>query len=240
MLLTNSSPNDLRVFSKFLIFCSIWLMSLRSNYFWICCSFLSFPWRFSPRCSAYLIRDRLKDANISFEISVVLGVRLLAIIWSLNRRWAIIDSWVMLRSTRSLLTGDIISLLIMWFNNFSSFFLFDSTVLVAMRERMNKRQDLTITDLYGHFSNVLFNIEVTNNLHPFLKTLTECRVISSHFQRPCTSLNAKNPIWASEIFNRLFEFERSICIKSYEVLTSDVKLGFTINSRSLWQIEIKS
>ena len=51
---------------------------------------------------------------------------------------------------------------------------------------MNKRQDLTITDLYGHFSNVLFNIEVTNNLHPFFKTLTESRVISSHFQRPCT------------------------------------------------------
>ena len=98
---------------------------------------------------------------------------------------------------------------------------------------MNKRQDLTITDLYGHFSNVLFNIEVTNNLHPFFKTLTESRVISSHFQRPCTSLNAKNPIWASEISNRLFESERSICIKSYEVLTSDVKLGFTINSRSL-------
>ena len=124
--------------------------------------------------------------------------------------------------------------------NFDSFFLFDSTVLVAIREGMNKRQDLTITDPNGHFSNILFNIELTNNLHSFWKTLTESRVISSHFLRHCTSLDAKNPIWTSEIFNKLFESERSICNKSYEVLAPDINLGFTINSRGLRQIEVKS
>ena len=214
-------------------------MPLWSNSFWICCSFVSFSWRFPCKCYAYLIRDRLTDANISFEISVVLGVRLLAIICSLTRRWAVIDSWLMLTYTRflfilnprsteafpwfklksglfskpwkvpfiyqywqlkndwlrqlSLSTGDIIFLLIIWFSNFHSFFLFDSTVFVAMREGINKRQDLTITDPNGRFSHNLFNTEVTNNLHPFLETLTETRVISTHFLRRCTSLDAKNP-----------------------------------------------
>ena len=86
MLLTNSSPKNLHVYFKVLIFCSRWLMSLWSNSFWICCSFMSFFYVFS----------------FFFGISVVLEVRLLAIIWSLTRRWAIIDSWLMLASTRFL------------------------------------------------------------------------------------------------------------------------------------------
>ena len=41
-----------------------------------------------------------------------------------------------------LLTGNIIFLLITWFSNFDSFFIFDSTAFVARSEGMNKGQDL--------------------------------------------------------------------------------------------------
>ena len=140
------------------------------------------------------------------------------------KKW---DSWL---RQLSFSTGDIIFLLIMWFSNFD-FFLFDSTVWVTMSEGMNQRQEISL--IYMRFQMFYsINTVVTNNLHPFLKTLEESRVISSHFLRRCTSLTSKNPNW-TEIFIRLFESERSICIRSYEVLTSDIKLRFTINSWSL-------
>ena len=60
---------------------------------------------------------------------------------------------------------------------------------------MSKGQDLTITDPNGHFSNISLDIEVTNNLHQFVKTLTESRVILQHFLRHGTSLDGENPIW---------------------------------------------
>ena len=94
-----------------------------------------------------------------------------------------------------------------------------------------------ITDPSRHFSIILLNIKVTNNLYPFLKTLTsESKMNSSHFLRSCTSPDAKNPIWTF-LIGPLNLKDQSVLD---QVLLSDIKLGFTMNSRSLQQIEVKS
>ena len=65
---------------------------------------------------------------------------------------------------------------------------------------------------------------------------SESRMNSSHFLRPCTSFDAKNPIWTFLIGPWNLK-DQSVLD---QVLLSDIKLGFTMNSRSLQQIEVKS
>ena len=70
-----------------------------------------------------------------------------------------------------------------------------------------------------------------------MKTLTsESRMNSSHFLRSCTSPDAKNPIWTF-LIGPLNLKDQSVLD---QVLLSEIKLGFTMNSRSLQQIEVKS
>ena len=59
---------------------------------------------------------------------------------------------------------------------------------------------------------------------------------SSHFLRSCTSPDAKNPIWTF-LIGPLNLKDQSVLD---QVLLSEIKLGFTMNSRSLQQIEVKS
>ena len=54
------------IFWKALIFYSRRLMTVWQNSFLICCSFVSFSWRFFPKYSAYLTCSCLTCANIFF------------------------------------------------------------------------------------------------------------------------------------------------------------------------------